>query len=146
MRIMITSITSLIVLCLFGISPAQAADHWTPASEINVGKIDKLLTGFGQKETSTLHQPTVLAYKVALFLASGSADTPTQGRQQSISAKLTGGEEQFDRVSVTVEFMGYADDSLIGERFVIQLDAGKDGIWKVKKIERSAYGRGDHKK
>ena len=41
--------------------------------------------------------------------------------------------------------MGYADDSLTGERLVLRLVAGPDAEWRVAKIERSAYGRGDHK-
>ena len=138
-------VTTIIGVCLLGISPAKAEDSWKPANEVKIEKIDKALASLKDKEPATLRQPTILAYKTAVFLATGAIDTPTIGKTQSISAKFQGGEERFDRVVVTVEFMGYADDSLTGERFVISLLSGQDGVWKVTKIERSAYGRGDHK-
>ncbi|MCX6880827.1 MAG: hypothetical protein NTW21_44555 [Verrucomicrobia bacterium] len=138
-------VTTIIGACLLGISPAKAEDSWKPATEVKIEKIDKALASLKDKEPATLRQPTILAYKTAVFLATGAVDTPTIGKTQSICAKFQGGEEKFDRVVVTIEFMGYADDSLIGERFVIGLLAGQNGVWKVTKIERSAYGRGDHK-
>lgn len=134
-----------IAACLLGAPLAWAQDRWNPAGPVGIERIDRALAGLRDKEPGTLRQPTMLAYKSAVFLASGAVDTPTLGTSQSISAKFEGGEEPFERVEVTVEFMGYADDSLRGERFVIRLVPGQDGIWKVTKIERSAYGRGDHK-
>jgi len=45
-----------------------------------------------------------------------------------------------------VEFTGYADDSLLGERFVMRLRrSAEDGVWKITAAERAAYGRGDHR-
>lgn len=136
---------TIIGVCLLGFSSAKAENSWKPANDVKIESIDKAVASLKDKEPATLRQPTILAYKTAAFLASGAVDTPTIGKAQSITAKFQGGDEIFDRVVVTVEFMGYADDSLAGERFVISLLAGKDGVWKVTKIERSAYGRGDHK-
>jgi hypothetical protein len=139
-----TIIIGSICACLLGVSAAKEENHWKPGSEIQIGAIEKMLVSLKDKEPSTLLQPTMLAYKAALFLASGSTDTPVHGKLQNLSAKFSGGEEQFNRVDVTVEFMGYADDSLSGERFIFQLNANQAGVWKVTKIERAAYGRGDH--
>ena len=92
-----------------------------------------------------LRQPAILGYKTALFLANGSFETPTNGRVQSIKAEFEGGEETFQSATVTVEFMGYADDSLFGERFTLKLKVDAKGDWEVVSAERAAYGRGDHK-
>jgi hypothetical protein len=138
-------ITTILCVCLLRISAAQAEDSWKPAQEVKIANIDKAVAKLKAKEPGTLRQPTLLAYKTAVFLATGAVDTPTIGKTQNISAKFQGGEDKFDRVVVTVVFMGYADDSLTGERFVISLIASQDGRWKITKIERAAFGRGDQK-
>jgi hypothetical protein len=133
-------LSALIIAC----ACANAQDRWTAAVEIPKERIDKAIAGLISKEPVSLRQPTLLAYKLALFLATDSFETPTLGTSQTITAEFAGGEEQFERAVVTVEFMGYADDSLIGERFVVRLAYGQDDIWGVTGIERSAYCRGDH--
>jgi hypothetical protein len=45
---------------------------------------------------------------------------------------------------VTVEFMGNADDCLLGECFTLVLKVDATGNWEVVCAERAAYGRGDH--
>ncbi len=134
----------IVAVLLLGSIPLPAQGVWKPAHEISIDKIDEVYEVLRDREPQTLRQPTILAYKTATFLATGSIDTPTIGRTQSISAQFEGGEQVFDRVIVTVKFMGYADDSLIGERFLISLAARQEGVWQVTGIDRSAYGRGDH--
>jgi hypothetical protein len=87
----------------------------------------------------------ILAYKTALYLATESMGTAIAGREQKILAKFGKGEEPYSEAVVTVEFLGYADDSLNGEQFILYLKVGKDGLWQVSKVERAAYGRGDHR-
>ncbi len=134
------TLSALILACVC----ANAEDRWTAAVEIPKERIDEAIASLSAKEPAGLRQPTLLAYKLALFLATNSFEIPTLGTSQTITAKFDGGEEQFERAVVTVEFMGYADDSLIGERFVVSLVYGQDETWGVTRIERSAYGRGDH--
>lgn len=140
-----TIFMSSLCACFCTMSLAQAADVWKPAVEIKTATIEKTLVQLKDKEPTTLRQPTILAYKTALFLATGATDTATCGKSQSISAAFVGGEENFSSVVVTVEFMGYADDSLTGERFVIHLKMGEKQVWDITKITRSAFGRGDSK-
>jgi hypothetical protein len=128
--------------------PLQAADTWKPAAEIKVATIAPLLKQLRKEDPGSLKQPTILAYKTALFLASGSAATPTLGTSQKINATYSGGEESFDAATITVELLGYADDSLAGERFIIDLKLTKSGAtesWEIHKIQRAAFGRGDQR-
>lgn len=138
-------LSMIIVFCFLGSAAGGEQGIWNPAEEIGREKIGAAIASIREYEPQALRQPTILAYRTAVFLATGSVDTPTVGAVQSVNSRFSGGEEIFDRAVTTVEFMGYADDSLYGERFVISLHSGEDGIWQVTGIERSAYGRGDHR-
>ncbi len=154
MKILSTTVLNsfaIIFFSVFALTPLATAeeeaskDHWKPAKKIELTDAKKKMAERAEQDKLFLSQPTILAYKTALFLANGSFDTPTNGRVQSIEAKFEGGEETFQSVTVTVEFMGYADDSLFGERFTLKLKANDKGNWEVVHAERAAYGRGDHK-
>ncbi len=117
---------------------------WTPMTEIAIETLEPMIARLQANSPSTLRQPTILAYQAALFLAMGSENKPTNGKRQRIDANFTGGEELFTRTEVIVDFMGYADDSLYGERFVVQMNVDQEGLWLVSQIKRSGFGRGDH--
>lgn len=128
-------------VCMSGVDGAS----WTSAKSIEVEKLAPFIQDMQATDSVTLQQPTTLAFKAALYLAGGSAKTPTRGTRQTVDAKYSGGEEHFTSAVVTVEFMGYADDSLSGERFVLHLDKSDKSVWVVKRVERTACGRGDHR-
>ena len=126
-------------------SAARAGNSWKPAAIVDLAKVQEKISDAGKIDKTLLRQPMILAYESALFLATGSMDTATHGREQKVSAKFGKGEEPYSEAIVTVEFMGYADDSLTGERFTLYLEVGKDALWRVIKAERTACGRGDHR-
>lgn len=140
------ALLSILCATLVGVASANPKHFWKPAEKIAVERLEDAAEILIRVESPALRQPTVLGYKTAVFLATGSVDTPTRGRTQRIEVEFEGGEEAFDRAAVTVEFMGYADDSLLGERFVMRLRrSAEDGVWKITAAERAAYGRGDHR-
>jgi hypothetical protein len=142
----ITSSLCLALTALFlGLAPCPAADQWKPAAAVKLDAIKEMIDGLKAKDPATLRQPTLLAYKTAVFLASGATDTPTIGTSQKIEAKYSGGEENFTQAIVTVEFTGYADDSLTGERFTLTMSSNEESEWTITKMERTALGRGDQK-
>jgi hypothetical protein len=126
-------------------SIAAAGGVWNPPAAVDLTKARERVSEAAGTDSTLLRQPLILAYKVALFLATGSMDTPPGGRNHRVSAEFGKGEEPYSSANVTVEFMGYADDSLTGERFTLFLETGKDGLWRVVRAERAAYGRGDHR-
>jgi hypothetical protein len=134
-----------VVTCILWLSAARAVDFWKPASVVDLAQAQEKISNAAKIDRTLLRQPMILAYKTALYLATGSMDTATRGGEQKVSAKFGQGEEPYSTAVVTVEFMGYADDSLTGERFTLYLEVGKDGFWRVIKAERAAYGRGDHR-
>ena len=71
-------------------------------------------------------------------------DTASWGREQKVSVKFEKGEVPYTKAFAIVEFSGYTDDSLTGERFTLSLEVKKDGFWRVINGKRAAYGRGDH--
>ena len=141
----LTDLAISIAICILSVSTARAEYFWKPAAPIDLAQVQEKISDAEKKDKVLLCQPTMLAYKTALFLATGSMDTVTKGREQKVSAKFGKGEEPYSEAVVTVEFLGYADDSLTGERFTLYLVVGKDGLWRVIKAERAAYGRGDHR-
>ena len=141
----LTGIAISISICILSLSAARAGDSWKPAAAVDFAQAQGKISEAAKTDKALLRQPMILAYKTALFLATGSMDTATKGREQKVSAKFGKGEEVYSEAVVTVEFLGYADDSLTGERFILYLEVGKDGLWRVIKAERAAYGRGDHR-
>ena len=141
----LTVIAISFAICILSISTARAECFWKPAAPIDLAQVQKKILDAAKKDKVLLRQPMILSYKTALFLATGSMDTVTKGREQKVSAKFGKGEEPYSEALVTVEFLGYADDSLTGERFTLYLEVGKDGLWRVIKAERAAFGRGDHR-
>jgi hypothetical protein len=134
-----------VVTCILWISAASAEHFWKPATVVDLAAVQDRLSEVTERDQQWLRQPFVLAYKIALFLATGSMDTATNGREQKVSATFGNGEQPYSTAAVTVEFMGYADDSLTGERFTLYLAAGREGVWRLTRAERAAYGRGDHR-
>ena len=128
------------------LSAARAVDFWSPAATVKLEKIEKLVTTLAEKEPQTLRQPAVFGYKTALFLSTGSPDTASNGHTQNIHITYEGGEQSFTGAVVEVEFTGYADDSLLGERYEFHMKLTPGGVWKIDKIERAAYGREDKEK
>lgn len=144
-RLYLTVFAINLVTCILWMSAARAGDSWKPAAVVDLAKVQEKISDAAKIDKALLRQPMILAYKTVLFLATGSMDTATKGREQKVLAKFGKEEETYSEAAVTVEFMGYADDSLTGERFTIYLEVGKDGFWRVIKAERAAYGRGDHR-
>ena len=134
-----------VVTCVLWPSAARAENFWKPPAVVDLAQVQGRLSDVAERDQELFRQPVVLAYKIALFLATGSMDTATKGREQKVSAKFGNGEEPYSTAIVTVEFMGYADDSLTGERFTLSLEVGREGVWRLTKAERAAYGRGDHR-
>lgn len=118
---------------------------WTPAKLVDLEVVARKTKEQASKDPEFIKQPTTLAFKTALFLSEGSFEVPTNGKVQSIKAEYDGGDEVFDSATVTVEFMGYADDSLFGERFTLKLTVDDKDNWSVVEAKREAYGRGDHR-
>lgn len=116
---------------------------WHPPQRAQLGALNKKLEAARQGKEPWVSQPAVLAFKSACFLAAGKLDTPTRGTRQTMQVEFSGGEEDFTSATVTVEFLGYADDSLAGERFSLELTRNNDGTWSVTAATRAAYGRGD---
>jgi hypothetical protein len=141
----LTVITISLSIYILSLVDARAGDSWKPAAAIDLAQVQEKISDAAKKDKALLRQPMILAYKTALFLATGSMDTVTMGREQKVWAKFGKAEEPYSEAVVTVEFMGYADDSLTGERFILYLEVGKDDLWRVVKAERAAYGRGDHR-
>jgi hypothetical protein len=141
----LTGIAISVAIYTLSISTVIAENSWKPAAVVDLAQVQEKISDAVKTDKTLLRQPLILAYKTALFLATGSMDTATKGREQKISAKFGKGEEPYSEAVVTVEFLGYADDSLTGERFTLYLEVGKDGLWRVIKAERAAYGRGDHR-
>ena len=135
------------ILLGFALAPQSFGKkpHWKPAANVDLAEVTKKTTERAKGDKLFVRQPTLLALRTALFLAGGSFDTPTRGTAQNIKAEFKGGEEIFKSAIITVEFMGYADDSLYGERFVLSLIVDEAGVWKVTKAKRAAFGRGDHR-
>lgn len=140
----LTVVAISIAICMLTISAPQAEDAWKPATAVDLTKVRDKIADAAKRDNALLRQPTILAYKTALVLASGSMDTAIWGREQKVSVKFGKGEEPYTEAFATVEFSGYADDSLTGERFTLSLEAGKDSLWRVINAKRAAYGRGDH--
>ena len=138
--------TAMAVFLVLLTAPARAVDFWSPAAPVKLEKIEKLVATLAEKEPQTLRQPAVLGYKAALFLSTGAPDKLSNGRAQNIHVTYEGGEQTFTGAVVEVEFTGYADDSLQGERFEIHMASAPGGVWKIDKIERAAYGREDKEK
>lgn len=134
-----------LVTSILWISIAKAEDFWKPATLVDLAQVQEEISVAAKIDKTLLHQPMILAYKTALYLATESMGTTIAGREQKILAKFGKGEEPYSEAVVTVEFLGYADDSLNGEQFILYLKVGKDGLWQVSKVERAAYGRGDHR-
>jgi len=139
---------AVIYLLTLGMAPADPAappNSWKPATRVDLTEVAAKSSERARTDPLFVKQPTILAYRTALFLAGGSFDEPTLGRTQSIKADFGPGEGPFDKGTVVVEFMGYADDSLIGERFTFTMNADQAGHWQIVEAKREAYGRGDQK-
>lgn len=138
----------LVLVCvLAGIAlPARVSalePAWHPPQRLELAALNKKVEAARQAKEPWVSQPAVLAFKSACFLAAGKLDTPTRGTRQTMQVEFSGGEEEFTAATVTVEFLGYADDSLRGERFSLELTRNNDGTWSVSSVTRAAYGRGD---
>lgn len=133
------------IISILWLSSARGENFWKPRATVDLTRVQEKTSEAAKKDRTLLRQPVILGYKTALYLATGSMDTAMKGREQKVSAKFGKGEEPFSEAVVTVEFMGYADDSLLGERFTLYLEVEKNGRWRVIKAERAAYGRGDHR-
>ncbi|MGI9243534.1 MAG: hypothetical protein ACR2RV_22225, partial [Verrucomicrobiales bacterium] len=115
--------------------------EWTGLRE--VGDLTGLEAALNAKvaEDPTLRlNATTLGYKAALFLASGSLDTPRHGTTQSVRASYLGEGDLEDhrRAIVDVEFLGYGGGGKrFGERFEVELMAGVGKSWKIQQIGRA---------
>ena len=119
--------------------------HWTPEATVDSSRIEQAITQLQQTAPEALRQPVILAYRAALFLAA-SPEQGTSGAQiEQITAQFDGEQPPFKKAIMTVQFMGYADDSLHGEKFTLTLVPAADGTWQIPQVIRSAYGRGDHR-
>jgi hypothetical protein len=146
------SISKLIkssLLCLIMLRAAEVHGEvlspvWKPAKKVDLTEAIQEISKRAKIDPSFVKQPTILAYKTALFLSRRSFDEPTNGRIQSIKADFGPGEEQWEKATVSVEFMGYADDSTLGERYTFTMFVDSSGNWQISEAKREAYGRGDH--
>jgi hypothetical protein len=138
-------VLALSVVGILRLSAARAVDFWKPAAVVGLAQAQEKISDAAKIDRTLLRQPMILAFKAALYLATGSMDTATKKREQKVSAIFGEGEEPYSTAVVTVEFMGYADDLLTGERFTLYLEVGKDRFWRVIKAERAACGRGAHR-
>ena len=139
-------VIGMAVFLMLPTAPARAVDSWSPAAPVKLERIEKLVATLAEKEPQTLRQPAVLGYKAALFLATGAPDKLSNGRAQNIHVTYEGGEQTFTGAVVEVEFTGYADDSLLGERYEFHMTSAPGGVWNIDRIERAAYGREDKEK
>ena len=134
-----TVVLIIIAICMLTMSATRADDSWKPAAAVDLTQVQCKIADAAKRNNALLRQPTILAYKTGLFLATGSMNTATWGREQKVSVKFGKGEEPYTEAFATVEFSGYADDSLTGERFTLSLEVGKDGLWRVINAKRAAY-------
>ncbi len=119
--------------------------HWKSAAKVNLEEVAEKTAEAAIADSVYVRQPTILALRTAYFLSFGSFDVPHLSMRETIRTQFEGPhEEVFDKATVTVELMGFADDSLFGERFSFKLQSDEKGTWTVVEAERAAYGRGDH--
>ena len=130
----------LALMAVFVCAVAAQTDRleWTGLRE--VGDLTGLETALAEAaaDDPTLRlNATTLGYKAALFLASGSLDTPRLGTTQSLKASYRGDSdlENQRRATVEVEFLGYEPGGKrFGERFEIDLVAGVGKTWKIRQV------------
>ncbi len=119
--------------------------EWTELREI--GDLTGLVTALTEaavEDPDLRLNATLLGYQSALFLASGSLDTPRLGATQRIQASYLGGGELEDqhKAIVEVQFLGYDDGrACFGERFEIELVAGVGMTWEVRRVGQASCKR-----
>ena len=125
-----------LVTSILWISIAKAENFWKPllvdlaqAQEENLGR---------SEDDKTLLRPTHDSGLQNCVVFSDWIDGHSHSRAKAkeFLAKFGKGEEPYSKAVVTVEFLGYADDSLNGEQFILYLKVGKDGLWQNRSILR----------